>query len=176
MGYLGCGTSINKVAWTVFAVLLALAAVMLGIGLGKTVPCTRTLTACTRANPGQERDACSLSFRHCARAHLIVAAAGVAAVLIALGVVCCLCCCSRPPAAKSTGGQPYGAMTGAVQMQQGYPTAAPAAGTLGQQQQQGYSPYGGAAAAPGYSGYSQQPGQPGWPQQGMQSGVPVTRY
>ncbi|WIA19611.1 hypothetical protein OEZ85_005549 [Tetradesmus obliquus] len=141
MGYLGCGTSINKVAWTVFAVLLALAAVMLGIGLGKTVPCTRTLTACKRANPGQERDACSL-----------------------------------PPAAKSTGGQPYGAMTGMVQMQQGYPTAAPAAGTLGQQQQQGYSPYGGAAAAPGYSGYSQQPGQPGWPQQGMQSGVPVTRY
>jgi hypothetical protein len=100
MGYLGCGTSINKVAWTVFATLLALAAVLLGIGLGKTVPCTRELTACTRANPGRERDMCSLAFRGCARGHLIVAAAGVAAVLIAVGVVCCLCCCSKPPPAK----------------------------------------------------------------------------
>jgi hypothetical protein len=64
-----------------------------------------------------------------------------------------------------------------VQMQQGYPTAAPAAGIMGQQQQQqqqGFSPYGGAAAA-GYSPYSQA-GQQGWPQQGMQAGVPVTRY
>jgi hypothetical protein len=79
-------------------------------------------------------------------------------------------CCLQ----STEGPQPYGNMTGMVQMQQGFPTAAPAAGVMGQQQQ-GFNPYGGPAAAGGYSPYSQA-GQPGWPQQGMQAGVPVTRY
>lgn len=101
-GYMGCATFLNKMAWTVFAVLLGLAAVLLGIGLARAAPCTKTLTNCTRNNPGYVRDknVCNLPFRACARSHLIVAGVGVIALILGVCTLCFMCCCSKPPPPK----------------------------------------------------------------------------
>jgi hypothetical protein len=46
MGYLGCGTALNKVLWGVFAGLLLLGAVLVAVGGAKLGPCRAALEAC----------------------------------------------------------------------------------------------------------------------------------
>jgi hypothetical protein len=46
MGYLGCGTTLNKALWGVFGGLLLLGAVLVAVGGAKLGPCRAALEAC----------------------------------------------------------------------------------------------------------------------------------
>eukprot|EP00878_Enallax_costatus_P011951 GHUV01012478.1.p2 GENE.GHUV01012478.1~~GHUV01012478.1.p2 ORF type:complete len:173 (+),score=31.22 GHUV01012478.1:446-964(+) len=166
-GYIGCGTTANKIGWAVAAVLIVIGAALIGVGVARLVPCSRSRTDCMRqtAKSPNEQEVCSERYRRCAHPHLIVAAVGAAAVVVALGVLCCMCCCSKPPGPKMPLAQgPYN-MTG-IQLQPGYgyPTAAPA--------QQQHSPY----ANPYQQAYNAQTPQAQQQQQFQQHQQYTTTY
>lgn len=146
-GYMGCGTTSNRITWAVVAILVILAAVLIGVGTAGLVPCSRQRTTCLRQIEGTSGDKtpCSDAYRACARTHLIVACAGAAVFVLALSVICCMCCCSQPPGPKipmATG--PYN-MSGIQLQPYSYPSA-----TAVQQQYNSYSnPY-----QQQYNGYS----------------------
>lgn len=100
-GYMGCGTAANKITWAVAAVLIVIGAALMGIGVSRMLPCSRQRTECLRlASSPMHRDVCHDIYRKCAHPHLVLAAVGAAAVLVALGILCCMCCCSQPPGPK----------------------------------------------------------------------------
>lgn len=104
MGYIGCGTKKNKILWGVFAGLVLVAAILLGVGMGQFPVCRKKLPGtCNPNNSNMSRTRasqlppdCRQIFVRCWRPFLIMSAIGVVALILALATTCIMCCCSKP--------------------------------------------------------------------------------
>ena len=101
MGYIGCGTKRNKLLWGVFAALVLVAAILLGVGMGQLPACRKKQSpACNTGNMSKTRTSqmppeCRQTFVQCFRPFMIMCGIGVVALILAMITTCIMCCCSK---------------------------------------------------------------------------------
>eukprot|EP00197_Chlamydomonas_leiostraca_P015403 CAMPEP_0202861832 /NCGR_PEP_ID=MMETSP1391-20130828/3093_1 /ASSEMBLY_ACC=CAM_ASM_000867 /TAXON_ID=1034604 /ORGANISM="Chlamydomonas leiostraca, Strain SAG 11-49" /LENGTH=240 /DNA_ID=CAMNT_0049541269 /DNA_START=109 /DNA_END=831 /DNA_ORIENTATION=- len=96
--YWGCGTPGNKLNWAFITLAFIAAAVLIGVGAGKGVPCFRTYQDCMDLFDSTKLCRELVEMDCPLRLYTGLIATGVCILLVAIPIMCIyFCCCAYPP-------------------------------------------------------------------------------